>query len=122
MKEVHVKSSLFVSVWQDIFDNNVKCSVAHRSESACTEIKGTFFDSISYFQLQQPKHYKDMCRTLEQKFFQDADTEKEVVLYLAIPPSVFQSAVKNFRTQCTFSGQSVSLKVSYKFVVINLLD
>lgn len=97
---------------KDIFDNNVKCTDHHGSASNCVGMKGTFFDSVSYFQLQEADDYRAMCQSLGRQFSQgDKEAVKEVVLYLAVPPSIFQAAVKHFKAQCMFHGHNVSFKI-----------
>ena len=104
--------SFFLSFLQDIFDNNVKCTDSHGSFSVCTARKGEFFNKITYFQLHLQEDYKAMCESMKNSLEHDrSGSVKEVLLYLAVPPSVFLPALRNFKAQCTFAGQNVSYKV-----------
>ena len=112
---------------QDIFDNNIKCVSNHGSHSVCTAKKGEFFEKINYFQLHLAEDYKSMCASLVQSFEDDkSGSAKQVLLYLAVPPSVFLQSLRHFKTQCSFTEQEVSLKVyfvgfCFAFVFVCLL-
>ena len=102
----------FLPLLQDIFDSNVKCTDSHGSFSVCTARKGEFFDKINYFQLHMQDDYRAMCESVENSLEQDkSGSVKEVLLYLAVPPSIFLPALRSFKAQCTFTGQNVSIKV-----------
>ena len=101
-------------VLQDIFDNNVKCADRHGSFSVCSAKKGEFFDKIDYFQLHMPEDYAAMCQSVRSTLEQvRSGSMKEVLLYLAVPPSVFLPALRSFKAECVFAEQTTSLKVKW---------
>ncbi|KAK7098566.1 hypothetical protein V1264_002830 [Littorina saxatilis] len=96
---------------KDIFDNNVKCADRHGSSSVCEAKKGEFFTKVTYFQLHLGEDYGAMCESMLRSLNQDKTATKEVLLYLAVPPSVFRPALKNFKAECKFGDDKVSVKI-----------
>lgn len=91
------------------------CSDAHGSFTICSSKKGEFYDSVSYFQLIGAEDYQAMCKSLENSFSQfSKDTEKKMIIYLAVPPRVFLPALKNIKASCKISELGVSVKVGEK--------
>lgn len=101
-----------LSFHQDIFDNHIVCTAAHDSYSVCTSKKEEFFSKTTYFQLANTDDYKELCEFLQKSFTQQsAIMDKELILYLAVPPNVYLPALRNFKTSCSFTGLNVTMKV-----------
>lgn len=100
-----------------ILRNNVTCEQEAEEDrdlyiSLCQKRKQEFIDKVSYAPLQNADDFNFLCSKIITKFSQSLqDTKKEILLYMAISTSAYESVLQNFDKHC---HRLRELKVGFK--------
>lgn len=103
-----------------ILNNNVTCDEEMEEDkdqlrvALCKQHKLEFIRKVTYAPLQNEENFIALCSQILNKFsLTDPGTKKEIVFYMAIAPSAYESVLQNFNKHCYgLRQEKVAIKIA----------
>lgn len=95
------------------FSKDAKTKTDEIARTSCEKQKETFTTYVNYQKLTEPEEFRKLCSHVALKFMNVEDQSKELVIYLAISASAYESVIYNFQRVCYHQLRELKINVKW---------